>query len=197
MPSDASVGRRHCRPTRWTRGNNWGNGGLVLVLACARCLNDDDLLDQGEQRWKQLLVRQVDQQGHLQHEVRRGGGRQGIWYSHFSLLPQTIAAEILRVADRDLYAWRSPGGHTLRQAFEPLAGWSRDPSSFPYWDDDPQRLTGATYFSYFEILNAHWPNEDAAALLRGARPLTARHSAPVLTFTHGKLLRDHSESPAR
>jgi hypothetical protein len=184
--------RRFCRQTAlplntMDRSNNWGNWGLVLVLACARYLDDDKLLDHGEQRWKELLDRQIDKQGHLHHEVRRGGGRQGIWYSHFSLLPQTIAAEILHVAGRDLYDWRSPEGRTLRQAYEPLAGWSRNPASFPYWDGDSSRLTGVTYFSYFEILNQRWPNEDATALLQQARPMTARHSAPVLTFTHGGL----------
>lgn len=172
------------------RNNNWGNWGLVLVLACARYLDDDDLVDAGQRRWKELLQRQIDDRGHLHHEVRRGGGRQGIWYSHFSLLPHTIAAEILRVAGRDLYDWRSADGRTLRQAFEPLAGWSRDPASFPYWDSDPAQLTGAAYFSYFEILNQRWPNADATAVLDSARPVSARHSAPVLTFTHGGLLTD-------
>ena len=52
-----------------------------------------------------------------------------------------------------------------------------------------------TYFSYFEILHAHWPNEDAEVLLREARPITARHSAPVLTFTHGNLLKDRPTTP--
>jgi hypothetical protein len=118
----------------------------------------------------------------------------GIWYSHFSLFPQTIAAEILRVAARDLYDWRSPEGHTLCQAFEPLAGWTRDPASFPYWDDAPSKLRGVTYFSYFEILHAHWPNDDAAIVLRNARPMTARHSVPVITFTHGDLLNDGQAS---
>jgi len=45
------------------------------------------------------------------------------------------------------------------------------------------------YFSYFEMQNAHWPNDDVAALLRITRPMTARHSVPVLIFTHGGLLR--------
>jgi hypothetical protein len=187
--------RRFCRQTAlplntMDRSNNWGNWGLVLVLACARYLDDDQLLDLGQQRWKELLDRQIDDRGHLPHEVRRDGGRRGIWYSHFSLFPQTIAAEILRVAGRDLYRWQSPQGRTLHQAFVPLAGWTRDPASFPYWDDDPNRLTGVTYFSYFEILNAHWPNEHATILLQNARPMTARHCSPVLTFTHGELLED-------
>ena len=189
--------RRFCRKTAlplntMDRSNNWGNWGLVLVLACARYLDDDELLDRGEQRWKELLDRQIDNQGHLHHEVHRSGGMRGIWYSHFSLFPQTIAAEILWLAGRDLYDWRSPEGHTLRQAFEPLAGWSRDPASFPYWDGAPSRLTGVTYFSYFKILNPRWPNDDAAFLLRQSRPISARHSAPVLTFTHGELLGDRT-----
>ncbi|MFO7905651.1 MAG: alginate lyase family protein [Pirellulaceae bacterium] len=183
--------RRFCREkalplNTMDRGNNWGNWGLVLVLACARYLDDGELLDRGEERWKELLDHQVDKRGHLHHEVRRSGGKRGIWYSHFSLFPQTIAAEILRVAGRDLYSWRSPDGRALRQAFEPLAAWTHDPSSFPYWEGDVDELRGVRYFSYFEILHAHWPNQKAAALLREARPTTARHSAPVLTFTHGE-----------
>ena len=191
--------RRFCRETAlplntMDRSNNWGNWGLVLVLACARYLDDEALLDDCERRWKELLDRQIDERGHLHHEVRRSGGMRGIWYSHFSLFPQTIAAEILRLAGRDVYDWRSSDGHTLRQAFEPLATWTRDPGSFPYWKDNPNQLRGVDYFSYFEILDAHWTNEDAAALLRGARPITARHSAPVLTFTHGDLREDGPET---
>ena len=182
--------RRFCRQTALSlntmdRSNNWGNWNLVLVLACARYLGDGELPNRGEQRWKELLDRQVDDRGHLHHEVRRGGGRRSIWYSHFSIFPQKIAAEILRRAGLDLYDWQSPDGHALRRAFEPLAGRTRDPASFPYQDGNPGQLTGVTYFSYFEILNERWPNEDAAVLLRQSRPMTARHSAPVLTLTHG------------
>lgn len=184
--------RRFCRETAlplntMDRSNNWGNWGLVLVLACARYLDDGALLDRGERRWKELLDRQIDDRGHLHHEVGRSGGMRGIWYSHFSLFPQTIAAEILRLAGRDVYDWRSPNGRTLHQAFEPLAAWTRDPKSFPYWHGDVDQLRGVGYYSYFEILHVHWPNKDAAALLRDSRPMTARHGAPVLTFTHGDL----------
>ncbi|TVS17954.1 MAG: hypothetical protein EA424_11855, partial [Planctomycetaceae bacterium] len=77
------------------------------------------------------------------------------------------------------------------------AGWSRDPASFPYWDNDPAQLTGVAYFSYFEILNQRWPNPDATAVLDSARPMSARHSAPVLTFTHGGLLADGPSEETR
>lgn len=169
--------------------NNWGNWGLVLVLSVAAWHGDAALLEKGTTRWKEFIEEQITDQGHLHHEVTRnhGRGEHGIWYSHFSLMPQTIAAEILRVNGTDLYEYRSPKGRTLRQAFDVLAGWTRRPATFPYYKGDPKGLVGTTYFSYFEILNPRWPNADAAALLAERRPMTAFHSAPALTFTHGDL----------
>lgn len=169
--------------------NNWGNWGLVLAMAIATYLDDQALFDRGVKRWKDFIDQQVSEDGHLHHEVKRSGGMRGIWYSHFSLMPQTIAAEIARVNGVDLYEYASPRGRTMRRAFDVLAGWTRRPETFPYYND-PKKLRGVTYYSYFEILNAHWPNADAAALLEQRRPMTASHCAPALTFTHGGLLRD-------
>lgn len=172
------------------RANNWGNWGLVLVLASAAFLDDDELFAQGVERWKQFIDEQIADDGHLPHEVGRNGGRgeRGIWYSHFTLMPQTLAAEIARVRGVDLYDYTSPSGQTLADAFHRLAPWARDPSTFPYYTADaaehPQR--GVDYVSYFEILHARWPHPDAAAMLEARRPLTASHSAPVLTLTHGE-----------
>lgn len=167
------------------RENNWGNWGLVLSSSCAVYLQDEALFDRCVERWKYFIEHQIAEDGHLPHEVTRGGGKQGIWYSHFSLMPQTIAAEILRVNGKDLYDFKSPSGRTLKQAYDRIAQWTRKPDTFPYWKGDPKELQGVDHFSYFEILNSHWANEDASALLGKARPMTASHSAPLLTFTHG------------
>ena len=173
------------------RKNNWGNWGLVLVMACAAWLCDDELLQRGVTRWKEFVDRQIAEDGHLPHEVHRNNGRgeRGIWYTHFSLMPQTLAAEIARANGVDLYDYVSPNGRTLRQAFERVAPWARAPETFPYFQgDDPQEQKGTDYVSYFEILNARWPNDDATAMLGEMRPLTVNHCAPHLTFTHGNLL---------
>ncbi|MHC5057932.1 MAG: RNA repair transcriptional activator RtcR family protein [Planctomycetota bacterium] len=90
----------------------------------------------------------------------------------------------------DLYEHRSADGRMLRLAFDRVAPWARRPETFPYWKDDPGRLHGRTYVSYFEVLNARWPNPDASAMLEDLRPLTASHSAPQMTFTHGGPLDD-------
>ena len=168
--------------------NNWGNWGLVLAASCAVYLKEEPLFDQCVERWKYFIGHQIAGDGHLPHEVHRSEGQRGIWYSHFSLMPQTIAAEILSVNGIDLYDYRAPGGSTLKQAFERIAQWTSEPESFPYWKGDPGKLMGVRYFSYFEILNARWPNDAATGLLMDSRPMTANHSAPFLTFTHGRAL---------
>lgn len=52
-------------------------------------------------------------------------------------------------------------------------------------DEAPEQL-GTAYVGYFEILNSRWPNEHAEAMLVERRPLSASHSSPALTFTHGE-----------
>lgn len=175
------------------RENNWGNWGLVLVLASAVYLDDHALLQQGVERWKFFLDPQIATDGHLNYEVTRNNGKgdYGIWYSHFSLMPQTIAAEILRVQRIDLFNYRSPKGRTLQQAYQTLVPWACHPESFPYFKgEDKNELKFTDYVAYWEILNAHWPVKAASEFLASHRPLTAKHCTPHLTFTHGDLLKD-------
>lgn len=167
------------------RANNWGNWGLVLTTAIAAYLEDDSLLSVAANRWKEFIDSQIAKDGHLPHEVKCNGGKSGIWYSHFCLFPQTIAAEILKRNGVDLYDYRSPGGRTLESAFHKIAWWTTHPQEFDYWDGPVEQLGGTTYYSYFEILNQLWPDEHAAAGLANTRPQTANHSAPFLTLTHG------------
>lgn len=170
------------------KANNWGNWGLVLVLASASYLGDRELFDRAVERWKYFIEHQIAADGHLPHEVNRNQGRSGLWYSHFSLLPQTIAAEIARVNGADLYDYRAPNGRTLRAAYARVAPWSLEPATFPYFRGDPAALHGSDYASYFELLVPRWPSPAAAALLAAKRPLSASHGAPWLTFTHGEMI---------
>lgn len=165
--------------------NNWGNWGLVLAVACAAYLQDKELLQECAERWKFFTDTQIAEDGHLPHEVNRNEGRHGVWYSHFSLLPQTLAAEILCLNDIDLYDYESPTGKTLRDACVKLIPWIEKPESFHYWKGETKDLVRVDYYSYFEILRGRWPDFPADNLLRQGRPMCAEHSAPYLTFTHG------------
>tara|TARA_R100000027_G_scaffold163_1_gene176 strand:- start:25609 stop:26631 length:1023 start_codon:yes stop_codon:yes gene_type:complete len=165
--------------------NNWGNWGLTLATACAAYLEDEDLLQQCASRWKFFIDTQIAEDGHLPHEVNRNEGRHGIWYSHFCLFPQTLAGEILRVNGIKVFDYESPEGRSLRDACDRLIPWIERPETFPYWKEEPERLVRVDYFSYFEILRVHWPDFRCDGLLKSARPMSAEHSAPFLTFTHG------------
>lgn len=175
----------------FTRGNNWGNRGLVLLLASAAYLDDRERFDEGVQRWKFFVHSQIGPEGEMWFEVRRNEstGDRGISYSHSALFAQTVAAEILRVNGQDLYDWASPNGNTLRRAFETIAAWTRRPEAFPFYEGDPSQMRGnPRRVSYFEVLNARWPNEDAASVLLQERPLDEDVVAPNMTFTHGEPL---------
>jgi len=167
------------------RDNNWGNWGLVLVMATASYLEDETLFKQGIERWKYFIETQIAEDGHMPHEVHRSGGQRGIWYTHFALFPQTIAAEIARVNGVDVFAYESPDGRTLKMAYQLVAQGADEPETFPYLEDPSKELRGTEYVSYFEILYPRWPNPHAKNLLQRLRPMSARHSAPALTFTHG------------
>jgi hypothetical protein len=170
------------------RDNNWGNWGVLLVASASAYLGDRAGLEAAALRWKRLVELQVGPDGHLHHEVKRndGAGDFGMWYTHFSIMPAALGAEVLRVNGIDLFDYAAPGGASLKSAFGVISGWSRDPRRFPYFKGEVSAMFEPLYCSYFEILNARWPNPDAAAVLAAGRPWTAIHSAPWLTFTHGE-----------
>ena len=127
------------------RRNNWGNWGLVLVLSAAAYLQDHALFQEGTARARDFIDEQIADDGHLPLEVVRnnGVGERGLWYSHFTLMPQTLAFEIARVNGVDLFDYRSPHGHTLRRAFERVAPWAHHPETFPLLQrHGPERSEG-------------------------------------------------------
>jgi hypothetical protein len=173
------------------RKNNWGNWGLVLYAAIGAYLEDGEMINTAEKRWREFIDRQIAADGHMHDEVKRNGGRSGLWYSHFSLFPQTLAAEILRLQGRDVYGTVGKDGRSLELAYRRIAPWVNDPASFPYYSGDTAKMHGVERISYFEILYPRWPDPAAAEALKRNRPLTQNHSLPHCTFTHGQPLEAH------
>ncbi len=178
----------------WTRDNNWGNWGNVLGLATAAFLDDQALFDAMVARWKRLTEISIAADGHLPHEVSRNRdtpGSHGLWYSHFTLQPHTLGAEIARHRGVDLFNHVSPSGRSLRLAYERLVPWVADPDSFPYFTGPDKSLLHLPHaISYWELLEPRWPREEARALILPRRPLDSQHSSPFTTFTHGDLPAD-------
>ena len=170
------------------RDNNWGNWGLLLVTAIGAYLDDLQLLADAEARWKSFIESQIAEEGYMPHEIHRNQGSSGIWYTHFSLMPQTLAAEVLRLRGTDLFDYVSSSGRTLRQAVEWIAPWVENCKAFPYLEPNYTRpIGGHEYISYWEILLNRWDMPALEESVARRRPMTADHSTPHLTLTHGHM----------
>jgi hypothetical protein len=171
-------------------GNNWQNWGVLLETSIAAYLQDQTLFNKAVGQWKSLIEYQMTDNGEMKYEIHRcggssSGGCDGIIYSNFALIPQTEAAEIMKVNGVNIFGYVSPSGHTLKKAYDKMAYWSRYPCTFPYYSC-PTR--GLSHVKYMEILNPIWPNANAAWLLAKYRPLDlSQFSFPVMTLTHGNL----------
>lgn len=196
-----------------SRNNNWGSWGTAAAAAIGAYLDDDATLARTSSRLLRLLDEQLDSDAQVHLEVTRnnGVGDYGIWYSHFTLFPNLLTAEIVSLHGEDLFHATNAHGVTLGDAVGVLAEWVDEPESFPYFtgDDvtamanvrtiDYLRETGvlAHSMSYFELAANHYENATVARLLEEERPMTTIHAAPYLSLTHGALgdLGDPVEPP--
>ncbi|WP_407320254.1 alginate lyase family protein [Isoptericola halotolerans] len=191
--------------------NNWGSWALALESAIGGYLDDDALLAEVAASARAKLDHQIAADGHLVEEVGRNGGvgDYGIWYSHFSLAPTVLTAEVLDAHGLDLYGYENSQGATIEDATALLADWVDDPATFSHYDGDLDGLHNVRTIDYladqgvtahsmawFEIAATRFDLPVVDGLLAEERPMTAIHSAPVLTLTHGDLVHDATVVPA-
>ncbi len=172
------------------RTNNWGSWGTLLVMSAGAYLQDRKLFDQGVARWKALIDIQQDEQGTLHEEVTRSEGKMGLWYTNFTLLPATCAAEVARINGVDLFTWVSPKGKSLRTAHVRAMPWLQDPTSFPYFKGNTKDLVGVYHFPHLEILSLRYPDPAVRAFFLAHRPVKTHYNMPDLYLTHGDVLED-------
>lgn len=189
-----------------SRGNNWGNWGNLLRIAIAAYLDDDALFDTSVARYKEFVRDQIGASDQLIHEVKRNGvvGDQGIGYSHFTLGPQVMAAEIAMVRGVNLYDYVAANGRGLEPVWRKVAQWTHAPETFPYFTGgDIARMSNVTVtdhdyldivrtglfpirMGYFELLNARWPVAEAEEVLAELGPNGTDIAAmQFLGLTHG------------
>lgn len=157
--------------------NNHANWGVLLESSIAAYLGDRPLLERNRARWQVLMQQQVAQDGSLPMEICRsdtndycGGphkGKNGMSYTHYTLLPTTLAAQVFAVAG--LPVWDTSAGAQLGRAYARAANWTLHPDTFPYFAVNKGQLNGLNGTGYFPILQKHYPNEDAASILSSGR----------------------------
>jgi len=154
--------------------NNHANWGVLLLVTAGAYLDDQAMIDHARQRWLELMHSQVADDGSLPLEICRsntnnwcGGptkGIRGIAYTHYTLHPTTIAAEVLRNLGDDVYA--TPGGDQLRKAYIKAAAWTLHPETFPYFAANNGKLEDIDNIDYFYILQQRFPIPDGATALK-------------------------------
>ncbi|WP_157786203.1 alginate lyase family protein [Dyella japonica] len=156
-----------------SRNNNFGNWGVFLEASSAAYLQDRGLMQRAAKRWQSLMLSQVAQDGSMPAEICRsntsdycGGadkGVNGLSYTHYTLFPTTMAAEIFRNAGIDVYAGNA--GHQLSLAYARAAQWTLHPETFPYYASNNGHLNGVRNAAYFRILQRRMPNDDGRAVI--------------------------------
>lgn len=152
------------------RTNNPGNWGVLLEASSALYLQDKTLMQRAASRWRILMTTQVAPDGSLPNEICRsdttdycGGpdkGIRGIAYTHFTLLPTTLAAEIFRNAGTNVYT--EPSGYILATAYASAAAWTQHPETSPYYASNHGKLQDMRNAAYFLVLQRRVPNADGA-----------------------------------
>ncbi|MGH8460434.1 MAG: alginate lyase family protein [Stenotrophobium sp.] len=153
--------------------NNHGAWGVLMEASAAAYLGDTQRLSAAQERWQRLMQGAVAADGSLPREIQRSGtsnwrggpdkGVKGIAYTHYFLLPVSLAAKIF--ADQGQPVWNSSGGHLLQAAFNRAAAWTLYPQTFPYYASNGGHLEGVRNAAYFALLLQVYPDKDAETVL--------------------------------
>jgi hypothetical protein len=160
--------------THAAKANNHGNWGVLMETSVAAYLEDARRLDVAYQRWQNLLINQVAPDGSLPLEICRSNtdhycegadkGVNGISYTHYTLYPATLTAELFLRQGRNLYTTNA--GKNLERAYQKAAEWTLHPERFPYYASNQGHLNGVHNIAYFSVLQTHFPKPDAAEALQ-------------------------------
>lgn len=157
--------------------NNHGMWAVLLVASAATFDGDSPMLSVAKGRWAQILQGEVSPDGSMPREAERsdtsnyrGGpdkGIKGIAYTHFTLLPASVAAKLF--ADAGQPVWNTTAGKLLDKAFGKAAQWTLAPQTFPYYAGDKTKLIGVNNASYFPLLLKYYPNPSAKQIVASGK----------------------------
>lgn len=154
--------------------NNRGNWGNLQDVAVAAFIGDKAGLQSAAARWRELLVSQVAEDGTLPLEICRSNssnhcdgpdkGVNGLAYTHYALLPATLAGALLAenaLNDRSLNAYA--------KAIGKAAAFTRNPEQFPFYASNAGKLNKIDACSYFALAQHLAPDENARAVLSAGK----------------------------
>jgi poly(beta-D-mannuronate) lyase len=134
--------------------------------------SDDDLFNWGVSVFKQGID-ELDQRGALPQEMARH--ERAIHYQSFALQPLVPLAEFAERQHVSLYAYKSPTGHTVKDAVNFLGAALANPDIIKNYTPDTQMIDekGGDFFSFAEFYSHHVPPADIpATILDGLKKTT-------------------------
>jgi poly(beta-D-mannuronate) lyase len=145
--------------------------GLAAV-ATGVISSDNQLFNWGVGVYKQGID-EIDARGAFPQEMARH--ERAIHYQSFALQPLVPLAQFAERQHVDLYAYRSPSGHTIHNAVDFLGAALANPEIVNAYTPDTQLIddTASDFFSFAEFYSHHCvPGELPAAIAKGLRQPT-------------------------
>src|ERR1700733_2946313 len=145
--------------------------GLAAV-ATGVISSDDDLFNWGVGVYKQGID-ELDQRGALPQEMARH--ERAIHYQSFALQPLIPLAEFAERQNVPLYQYRSPSGHTVKDAVNFLGAALANPEIVKAYTPDAQMIDEkvAHFFSFADFYSHHvHPAQIPSPILEGLRQST-------------------------
>ncbi|MGC9336355.1 MAG: alginate lyase family protein [Anaerolineae bacterium] len=98
------------------RKNNWACWGILASLATNRFLQDHVRYESDVARLKEIIDRQIADDGSMPEELKRGS--RSFWYTYFALAPMTAAAKIAANNGEDLFAFQPESKGSIKNALQ-------------------------------------------------------------------------------
>ncbi len=158
------------------RKNNWADWGRLGSLLAASFLEDSEEVERNVELIKGDLGAKFAADGHMPHEVVRGGN--GIWYTYFSLAPMTASFwAVYNLTGENLFAWEEDG-KSVKGALDYLLYYQKNPSEWK-WFEGPRPGTHKTWpDNLLEAMYGIYGNPEYLSYVAESRP----HIYPVHHF---------------
>lgn len=164
-----------------SKQNNWGDWGRYASIISASFTENGAEVDENIRLIKSDLFDRIDADGHMPHEVSRGGT--GTWYTYFSLSPLTAACWIAyNVTGENIFTMESAQGASIKKAVDYILYYSKNIAEWP-WDPNPERGTPQKWpGNLVEALNGIYNDSAYSSYVAGSRPIVYNDHHFTWTF---------------
>ncbi len=155
-----------------TRANNWGDWGILGCIASHHFLDDATALDKDIEHIRTRIDLEIEADGSMPHEIKRG--KNGIWYTYFSLAPLTAACQIAWEARQvNLFHYKGRDGAGIEEALDYMLPYCHNPQSWPHYKEPDLSLPrpGNWPGNLYEAMAHIYGRQDYAVWMQSARPV--------------------------